>query len=469
MYGRLKTAILGTAVVAAALVPLFGDPRQTPVTHPIWGRMLLRALDMTDAVRETTQASQVFATLTWRDSLLLTADRFAKSDGVSLSEEAGVRRVVAGDVPGEVVYPVSVVQGGDYQFRMRLLGDSARPVSAEIAAAGGPAFKTFTLVPASTGDWARAGSAHLDPGSYTASVLLPPGSALERVEVAPPCVASVEPVGGWHATAVTTAEDIAVTALRAIDLESELPPADSPIEVSGSAFEVDEELAGMAREEGFAGDALRAGPKGLRAHVSITLPEPGLYTVSTFGSAGAGQRWLADSCRKSIVCQASASGWCVVMSQPLSAGRHNLAVTLGDGAVVERIRIERKKDGASDYVATLRRIGFDAGPDGPVSRDRAVGALGFVRDKHRERARRMCGDPPLPEFTVLPGAQTQTVAAGTEPGSQPGGQPAGQAAGRAANPAVPPKPPSVLGPVLLPPQPPASPDSATGAASSTSQ
>jgi len=456
MFGRLKTAILGAAVVAAALVPLFGDPRQTPVTHPIWGRMLLRALEMTEAVRDTTQASQVFATLTWRDSLSLTADRFAKSDGVAVTEEGGVRRVVASETPGEVTYPLSVVQGGDYQFRMRLSGDATRPASAEIARAGGRAFKTFTLMPASAGDWARAGAAHLDPGSYTASVLLPPGSALERVEVAPPCVAAVEPVGGWQATAITTAEDVAVTALRAIDMEGELPPADSPIAVEGSGFEVDEHLAGIAREAGFAGDSLRAGGKGLRAMVSVTLPEPGLYTVSSFGAAGAGQRWVADGCRKAVVCPSSSMGWQVVLSQPMSAGRHTLAVTLGDGAVVERIRVERKKDGASDYLATLRRIGFDPGAGGPVSRDKAVAAMNFVRDMHRERNTRLCGDPPLPEFTILPGAQTQTVEAGTEP------------AGRPVTPGVPPKAPDVLGPALLPPQAPASPDSTASATSSSS-
>ena len=107
MFGRLKSAILGAAVVVAALVPLFGDPRQTPVTHAIWGRMLLRALDMTEAVRESAQASQVFGTLSWRDSLSFTADGFASGDGVAVKDEAGVRRVVAGATPGEVVYAVA--------------------------------------------------------------------------------------------------------------------------------------------------------------------------------------------------------------------------------------------------------------------------------------------------------------------------------------------------------------------------
>ena len=69
MWGRLKTFVLAAVVAAAALVPLFGDPRQTPVTHPLWARMLLRSLDMTDAVRASSQASQVFAALAPRDSL----------------------------------------------------------------------------------------------------------------------------------------------------------------------------------------------------------------------------------------------------------------------------------------------------------------------------------------------------------------------------------------------------------------
>src|SRR4030042_2562587 len=89
MWGRLKTLVLAAVVGAAALVPLFGDPRSTPVTHPLWARMLLRSLDMTDAVRASTQASQVFATLAWRDSLSYPADRYLRAEGVGAREEGG--------------------------------------------------------------------------------------------------------------------------------------------------------------------------------------------------------------------------------------------------------------------------------------------------------------------------------------------------------------------------------------------
>jgi hypothetical protein len=46
MASRRKTVALVFVAAAAALVPLFGDPRLTPVTHPIWARMLLRGLEM---------------------------------------------------------------------------------------------------------------------------------------------------------------------------------------------------------------------------------------------------------------------------------------------------------------------------------------------------------------------------------------------------------------------------------------
>jgi hypothetical protein len=131
------------------------------------------------------------------------------------------------------------------------------------------------------------------------------------------------------------------------------------------------------------------------------------------------------------------------MSQPMSGGRHTIAVVLGDGAIVERVRIERKKDGAPDYVATLRRLGFDPGPDGPVSRVKAAEAVAFLRDKNRSRMAALCGDPTLPEFQVTPTPQVAVLAAGgpVQVGLDgPGG-------------------PDTLGPSLLPPQEPASPTS----------
>jgi len=416
MQRRLKTVALVAVVVAAALVPLFGDPRVTPVTHPLWARMLLRALEMNDAVKASSQASDVFAALSWRDSRAFPADDYLRSDGIVVAEEGGRRTVAAPDGTGEVSYAIAVVQAGDYQLRARLSGDPARPASAEIAPMGGaPALRTFTLVPGAASDWVFAGTAHLDPGAYTASLLLPPGTSLEYVEVAPPCVNPVEPAGGWRPRAVTTGEDVALTSLKALDLEHELAPADSPIEREGASFQLEDAEVPAPGEE--PSRTLRGGRHGRRALLVVDLPEAGLYTLSAFVRSGNGQRWRADGCRKAVVCPGAGPGWLPVMTQSFSAGRHTVAVTLTEGAEVERVRLERKKATPSDYVAALRRLGFDPG-EGALTRERALEAMRFVRSRRDDLAARLCGDvtePAGPPPALAPQVAQATAPAGPGP------------------------------------------------------
>ncbi len=448
MWGRLKTLVLVGVVGSAALVPLFGDPRTTPVTHPLWARMLLRSMDMTDAVRTSTQASQAFGALAWRDSLSYPADRFLRADGAVVDEVDGRMVVSAAAGPAELVYPVAVVQPGDYQLRARLDGPPDNPASAELAPLeGGDTVKTFTLVPDPEA-WAFGGSAHLDPGAYGASLLLPPGCSLSQVEVAPPCLNPIEPREGWQPRGLTTAQDLAITGLKTLDMEHELPPAETPIEISAGDFQV-ESPPEVIEARAVAGDtpeaqALRAGNKGLRAIVSIDIPAPGLYSISGFVTPGSGQRWLVDGCRKAIVCPGEGVGWRPILTQEFSAGRHTLMVSLGDAATLDLVRIEMKKDTAEDYVATLRRLGFDPGPEGPVSRDTAISAMQFIRDKKQEAMAIMCGDSIRVDDSPLPPPQLADLPAPTAPVG-----------------AVVPQSAPLGGTPLLPPQEPASPTAPT--------
>jgi hypothetical protein len=406
---RSKVVILAALAAVGVIIPLFGDPRLTPVTHPLWARMLLRALEMEDAVKASTHASALFTTLSGRHSRMFGADAYLRADGVVASGGGTARRISATDGVGEVTFAVAIVQSGDYTLRARVSGDPARPVSAEIAAGGRPAIRTFSLVPGREPNWILGGAAHLDPGTYTAAVLLPPGASLEYVEVAPPCVNPVEPIGGWQPAAITTSEDLAVTALRALDMEDALAPADTPIERSGADFARDDATAvtAVASDSG-----LEGGRNGVEARLVVDLPEAGLYTLEAFVEPGAGQRWHADGCRKVILCAGSPAGWRAVMTQSFSAGPHNFAVALADGAVVERVRLTRRKATPADYVAALHRVGFDPG-EGTVSRRTAAGAMDFVRGLHVARQGRFCGDvlrpPTAPTRDASP---TTTVAAG---------------------------------------------------------
>lgn len=408
---------LAAVACGAGLVPLFGDPRATPVTHPLWARLLLRSLDMDEAVRASAQASQVFSALAWRDSLAYPADRFATANDAIVSSGSGAPLVSAGRLPAEVTYALAVVQPGRYQLRALLSGSPELRATAELLPLpAGRTLEAFTLPLPGTAAWVFGGSLRLAAGSYGARFLLPPGCSLARVEIAPPCLNPIEPPGGWLPDAVTTREDIAVTALRAMDREEELAPAASAIELDGDAFGVDEPRDG-ARQPGLAAMTLRAGPGGLRAIATVELPEPGLYVVSALGAPGAGQRWLLDSCRSAGVCAGDSGGvWRTLASQWFAAGRHTLEVTLGAGASVQAVRLERKKSRPADYLAALARLGAPGLAAGAVSRATALDLARFVADARRQALGAECLQP-------LPLEPATTRVAGRAPAEVPAPQP----------------------------------------------
>jgi hypothetical protein len=252
-------------------------------------------------------------------------------------------------------------------------------------------------------------------------------------------VNSIEPLPGWKPTAVASTEDVAVTALRALDLEPELPPAAPPIVLSGSDLRVEEPAAVAipAALSPLEERELKAGAGWLRAVAVVTIPEPGTYTLSVFGMLGAGQRWEADACRRSILCPSEGAGarWRPVLTGVFGGGRHSFSVTLGPGASVGSLRLERKKASAADYLATLRRLGFEPGPDGPITRDKAVEARSFIEHRRALREAATCGD------IVRPGVLAANVALAEPPIA------AGVPARGSAGPVQPP-----LAPPVVPPQ-----------------
>jgi hypothetical protein len=451
MWRRPRTLVAALVVGVAALVPLFGDPRATPVTHPLWARLLLRSLEMSEAVRASTQASQVFAILAWRDSISLPADGYQHADGLTVRREAGRAVVSATSAPAEVSYALAVVQPGDYLVRARIAGPFGSPVTAEIAplnGTGAPSVVTFAPPPAL--GWVFGGATHLDPGAYQVQFLLSPGCSLARIEIAPPCLNPIEPPGGWRATGVTTSEDLAVTVVKTLDAEPELPPAASPIDVLGAEFTIEAPREAIERRAKAAADPARtmlsAGTGGLRAVASFELGEAGLYSLFAFGAPGAGQRWLVDGCRKAVVCAGEGERWRPILTQRLAPGRHVLALTLGTGATLQHVRIERKKDAPADYVATLVRLGFAPGPPGPVTRAKALDAAAFVRERRRALLASLCGD------TVVV-AEAPPVLAARAPSEAPDrGSPQQPPPVKPVTPVEPP-----IGPPILPPQPPATP------------
>jgi hypothetical protein len=465
-----KALLLAGAAAAVMLVPLYGDPQPSPVTHAEWARMLLRSLDLDAVVPAAGQASLVFQMLSWRTSAAYGVGDAYRREGVSVAETPEPCFVGSAAPAGEVAFRVAAPQGGDYRVRVDLGGETTIPFGLELRrAADNQAVQTLAITPppgAEPFKLVDTGSTYLRPGLYSVAVSVPKGAQLRSVDVVPPCVNSIEPVGGWHAPKVATTADVAVTVLKALDLEHELPPAATPIEAPVSIFQpLGNQVMTVAlrAEEGY---ALRAVDQGLQAVAKVNLPEAGLYTVWAFGAAGGGQAWVADSCHKALVCPspdaAEQPRWRPILTTDFDAGPHAFAVTLANGASVERVRFERKKASEADYLGAVARLGLDLGEMRDVPRGLAVDAMKFVDAKRRQLgAASTCDDVRLQQSGTLVAAGFGQAAGAQIPG--PGVEPpySGTGPGPVTGPIVVPIGPSPGQPTPPPPtvstQPPGSP------------
>jgi hypothetical protein len=208
---------------------------------------------------------------------------------------------------------------------------------------------------------------------------------------------------------------VAVTVLQALDLESELPPAASPLEFRGRDLQLEDGSRVLEAAAPGASGGFRGGPKGARVVLLADIPESGLYALSVFG-VSSGQRWLADGCRSSVICPSNdpTPRWRVVLSGMFAKGPHVFAATLGPDTLVERLRLEQKKDAPADYVAALERLGLALGRPGPVTREKAEEARRFLERRRAQRAMELCGD------ILRPGTLVTDLATAGGPGG--GGQ-----------------------------------------------
>jgi uncharacterized membrane protein YgcG len=185
----------------------------------------------------------------------------------------------------------------------------------------------------------------------------------------------------------------------------------------------------------------------------VDIPEPGLYTISVFGTAPGGQRWSGDGCRTSLICPNidPSPRWRDVLTGVFPEGQHYFSASLGPDAVVQRVKVERKKDQPADYVATAARLGLELGPEGPVTRARADEARRFLDRRRAERERELCGDILRPGTLVAQLASASGAEGGGSEGGGEGGEGGGGGGGGGAEggggggggtpPVIPPLPP----------------------------
>ena len=387
MIKKYRALWVVAALSVVALVPLYGDPRRSPVTHSEWARMMMRSLGFEDNLKAVENAEDIFTALAWKDQRNLVASEYKRGTAVTNRGDF----VNTGTEIGETAYDLPVIRTGDYNIRLSLKGGPETPFQVEIRKDGQvDAVATFKPTGSGAEDYVSVdlGWVKLEPGNHTLSVILPPGTSLESIQISPPCLSPIEPIGGWRASALTTDEDLAVTMLQALDLESELPPADDPIEARAGGFDILAPESRMTEGGNEADDfQLTATFEGLHAIVYVDIPIAGLYTVTALTTTGDGQTWIADSCRRADVCPTPdpAPKWRTLLTSEFNVGRHSFAVLLTNGASVGKIRLQRLKTAPEDYVAALDRVGFRVGSKGPISRDKAREAMEWLRDRWKQK------------------------------------------------------------------------------------
>jgi len=418
---------------------------------------MMRSLGFEDALSNLRNADAIFTSLSWSDQRFLVASNYKRGTGVT-------RRATfidAGAGSGEAAYDLPVVRNGDYNVRLRLKGAPDQPFTVEIRKDGQMnAVETFR--PTGSGNeytTVDLGWVRLDPGNHTLSVQLPPGTSLDSIHISPPCLSAIEPLGGWRSAALTTNEDLARTMLQALELESELPPADEPIEIRAGRFDrlAPEALLARGGEETEEYE-LRASDEGLQAIVYADIEVAGLYAVSVWTAEGEGQTWLADSCRRSDICPSGslAPRWRTIITSNFNVGRHSFSVLMAQGAMVGRLRLQRLKGEPQDYVAALKRVGFDAGPQGPITRAKATEAMDWLRGRWKQKQvdALVCSIQPSLGRAPIAGQLAGGGATTTSPVVQPPtvGPPGTEGPGPGPG-----TPPTLPPPVPTDPQPPATP------------
>ena len=116
------------ALSAAVLVPLYGDPRKSPVTHAEWARMMMRSLGFENNLERFETADAIFQTLAWKGQRDIPALSFKRGTGVVKRQSF----VETAQQPGEAAYDLPILRAGDYNVRLRLRGAPDRPFQVEI-------------------------------------------------------------------------------------------------------------------------------------------------------------------------------------------------------------------------------------------------------------------------------------------------------------------------------------------------
>jgi hypothetical protein len=212
------------------------------------------------------------------------------------------------------------------------------------------------------------GELQLTAGLQEVVVTLPPGGALDYLELSAPGLPTIVPDGGWQADAPLGWDALAITTLQALGLAHELPASGKTIAIeaetlagTGGARVVED--AHLGRPSG--GRWLRTSAQPARVEVPLTIEQTGYFDIE-LTVLGTSVNILADSLQLPVTAGKPYLNTVTTPPVFLTRGSRPLVITLPPGGGLDRIVLKGRQ---SDLPALAAVLGLTVTGDTPTTAD----------------------------------------------------------------------------------------------------
>lgn len=225
------------------------------------------------------------------------------------------------------------------------------------------------------------GEVTLGAGMKELTIAMPANGSIDYIELLAPSLAPIMPLNNWEPDAPLTSADLAVTVLRALDLQRDLPLSGEKTLLEADEIAVDQSFRTDQRHLGEPhGDFwLRSGAGGGVITLPFRIDSAAVYTLnliaagasSLAGTLDGQESWQADF--PPYLQERSIGTWF------LSPGQHELKIALPPRGGVDLLTILKRRSTAADY-----RIFAGLPADDGVTTDDVNRLLTLLSRLHRQ-------------------------------------------------------------------------------------
>lgn len=348
---RLTTVIM--AIFCSFLLDLLPAPAmatELPLTQRDLMTNLVDSLDYSFGLPDTPQDDDYIQLLTGKRSFRFEAETYRHPDDLvainsfsSFGKFSGPGWVSATSAPTKLRMNFLLPHAGTYRFftAVRLPGHTLmlEGLSWQINE-NYPNFQRVDL-----------GEITLDAGMKELTIAMPANGSIDYIELLAPPLVPIMPLNNWEPDAPLTSADLAVTVLRALDLQRHLPLSGEKTLIEAEEISTDQSFRTDQRHLGepHGGFWLRSGAGGGVITLPFRVESTAVYTLnliaaganSLFGTLDERESWQADF--PPYLQERSIGTWF------LSPGPHELKIELPPRGGVDLLTLLMRRSTAADY------------------------------------------------------------------------------------------------------------------------